>query len=236
MRVIAIIPARSGSKGLVDKNIREFNGKPLISYTITAALSSGLFDEVHVSTDSEQYANISKEYGANVPFLRDALISTDQANSWDVVKYVLNQYKAIGKCFDVVCLLQPTSPLRSSWHILEAFNQFKEKKANSIVSVCEAEHSPLWMNTLPKNGSMDNFIRKELVETPRQDLQKFYRINGAIYITKVDDLMKNATIYDNGCFAYIMEKIFSIDIDDITDFIFAELLQKLLKDKANYLK
>ena len=113
MKSIAIIPARSGSKGLIDKNIRLLCGKPMLAYSIEAAEKSEIFDVVHVSTDSEQYAEIAKNYGADVPFLRGEELSNDTANTWDVVRYVLKKYKELGKYFDVVMVLQPTSPLRT---------------------------------------------------------------------------------------------------------------------------
>ena len=112
MKNIAIIPARSGSKGVRDKNIRNLCGKPLMAYTIEAALESGEFDEVMVSTDSEHYAEIARKYGASVPFLRSAKTASDSASSWDMVDEVLNCYAMLGKSFDTFCLLQPTSPLR----------------------------------------------------------------------------------------------------------------------------
>ena len=112
MKNIAIIPARSGSKGVIDKNIRDLHGKPLMAYTIEAALGSGVFDEVMVSTDSEKYAQIAREWGAAVPFLRSERTSTDSASSWDMVDEVLGEYEKRGRIFDTFCLLQPTSPLR----------------------------------------------------------------------------------------------------------------------------
>lgn len=114
MNNIAIIPARSGSKGLPDKNILDLNGHPLMYYTIKAALKSGCFDTVMVSTDSEKYADIAKSCGAEVPFLRSEELSSDTAGSWDVVREVLTQYKVMGNSFDYVALMQPTSPLRNA--------------------------------------------------------------------------------------------------------------------------
>lgn len=149
MRSIAIIPARSGSKGLPDKNIRPLNGKPLLAYSIEAALASGLFDTVHVSTDSERYADIARQYGADEPFLRSAETSSDTASSEDAIREVLRRYEEMGQRFDAFMLLQPTSPLRTADDIRAAFGVMEEKQAESVVSVCEVEHSPLWCNTLP---------------------------------------------------------------------------------------
>lgn len=154
MNHIAIIPARSGSKGLKDKNIRELAGKPLISYTIEAAIESRLFEEIMVSTDSCQYAEIAKEYGAVVPFLRSQENASDSASSWTTVKEVLDNYSKRGRMFDTFCLLQPTSPLRDSEDIRKAYEIYEEKEAFSVVSVCEAEHSPLLCGHLVGRGGV----------------------------------------------------------------------------------
>ncbi|MPM32247.1 N-acylneuraminate cytidylyltransferase [bioreactor metagenome] len=227
MKNIAIIPARSGSKGLEDKNIRIFNGKPLLAYSVEVAIMSGLFNEVFVSTDSEKYAAIGREYGAHVPFLRSPELSSDTASSWDAVKEALNCYEKIGATFHTIALLQPTSPLRTAQDITNAFALMQEKQANAVVSVCEVDHSPLWCNILPENGSMDRFLSKDLVTKGRQNLDTYYRINGAIYLVNVPYLLSSQTIYDHGCFAYKMDKRRSIDIDDLVDFQIAEYLDSL---------
>lgn len=223
---MAIIPARSGSKGLKDKNIKVLNGKPLLAYSIEAAKKSKLFSEIFISTDSEMYAKIAREWGANVPFLRNENLATDITSSWDVVKNAIQRYKEIGKEFDTVALLQPTSPLRTSEDIINGYNMMKENDANVIIAVCEVDHSPLWSNTLPADASLSNFINKELVKTPRQNLPTYYRINGALYIVKVEYLIDADNIYADKSFAIIMSKEHSIDIDDEMDFRVAELYAK----------
>ncbi|WP_026894332.1 cytidylyltransferase domain-containing protein [Clostridiisalibacter paucivorans] len=224
MRNLAIIPARSGSKGLKDKNIKLLSGKPLLAYTIEAARESGLFGEIMVSTDSQEYADIAKQWGANVPFLRSNELSNDTASSWDVVKEVIEGYKNLGTEFDTVVLLQPTSPLRTSNDIIEGYKIMKEKDANFVVGVCEMDHSPLWANTLPEDLSMENFIRPEVVKMPRQSIPTYYRINGALYIVKVDYLMRTSDIYGERSIASVMRKENSIDIDNQMDFTIAEVL------------
>ncbi|WP_265445366.1 cytidylyltransferase domain-containing protein [Acetivibrio straminisolvens] len=226
MKNIAIIPARSGSKGLKDKNIKLLNGKPLLAYSIEAAKESGLFEEITVSTDSVKYAKIAEEWGANVPFLRPAELSNDTASSWDAVKYVIEKYRELGREFDTVALLQPTSPLRNSTDIIKGYEIMEKKSANSVIAVCEAEHSPLWMNTLPKNHSMAGFIRPDIANIPRQSIPTYYRINGALYIVKVEYLMNCQNIYSDKSYALIMDKENSIDIDDIFDFKIASLILK----------
>lgn len=227
MRNLAIIPARSGSKGLKDKNIKLLNGKPLLAYTIEAARESDLFDEIMVSTDSQNYADIAKQLGANVPFLRSEILSNDNASSWDVVKEVIERYKDFGIEFDTVALLQPTSPLRTSNDIVEGYKVMEKKVANFVVGVCEMDHSPLWANTLPDDYSMENFIRSEVVKMPRQSIPTYYRINGALYIVKVDYFMKASDIYADRSFASVMRRENSIDIDEILDFVIAEALLKM---------
>lgn len=224
MRNIAIIPARSGSKGLKDKNIKLLNGKPLIAYTIEVAKESGAFDEIFVSTDSEKYAEIAKAWGASVSFLRSEELSSDTAATWDVVKDVLEHYKKQGDEFDTVALLQPTSPLRRSEDIKLGYSLMNMRNANAIVGVCKVDHSPLWCNTIPEDGSLDDFISKDLSRLPRQSLPSYYRINGALYISKVDYLMNTDDIYKSGCYACIMKKENSVDIDDAMDFIVASTL------------
>ncbi len=216
MKPIAIIPARSGSKGLPDKNIKELCGKPLIAYSIDAALESKMFDTVMVSTDSEKYADIATKYGAEVPFLRSPATSGDNAGSWDVVREVLEEYQKLGKDFDTVMLLQPTSPLRTAQDIVRAFELKDNKKAHSVISVCETDHSPLWSNTLPDSLSMKGFVKQ--VDVPRQQLPTYYRINGAIYLVNKEMLYQGVNIYDNNCFAYIMPRERSVDIDTELDY------------------
>ena len=154
MRNIAIIPARSGSKGLKDKNIKELNGLPMIAYSIKAAEKSRVFDEIMVSTDSEHYRDVAIEVGANVPFLRSHETSTDVAGSWDVVKEVLLNYYNMGERFDTICLLQPTSPLRRTEDIIGAYRLLEQKHAQAITSVCEMDHSPLWTMCLDETLSL----------------------------------------------------------------------------------
>ena len=223
MNNIAIIPARSGSKGVKDKNIKELAGKPLMAYTIEAALKSGQFDEVMVSTDSEKYAEIARAFGASVPFLRSEKTATDTASSWDMVEEVLSKYEELGKTFETFCLLQPTSPLRTDEDISAAYELFREKAEFAVVSVCEAEHSPLWCGHLPENQEFVDFIDAESMKQ-RQAGGKYYRLNGAIYIVDIKRFREGKFLYQSGNFAYIMSQDRSVDIDTELDFIMAELL------------
>lgn len=225
MKNIAIITARSGSKGLPDKNIKVLGGMPLLAYSIQAAQESNLFDKIFLSTDSEKYAEIGKQYGADASFLRSEEMSSDTAGSWDVVREVIREWEKRGEYYDTITLLQPTSPLRTGKHIRDAFQLLEEKGASSVVSVCEMEHSPLWCDTLPEDGCMDHFGENKNSDLPRQMLPIYYRINGAVYLLRRDELDKEPMFREKS-YAYIMPGNSSIDIDEETDFWLAELLLK----------
>lgn len=224
-RIIAIIPARSGSKGLKDKNIKEINGKPLIAYTIESAIESNVFEDVLVSTDSKKYLDIAVKYGAYVPFLRSEKLSKDASSTNDVIEDVLAQLKQIGKEYDAFMLLQPTSPLRTIEDIKNALKLFEEKKANSVVSMCECDHSPLFVKSLDDQKRLDNFLTN-IKNVQRQNVKKYYRLNGAIYLIRTNYFLKYKDFYREKSYAYIMKKKNSIDIDDIYDFKFAEMIIK----------
>lgn len=225
MQNLAIIPARSGSKGLKDKNVRLLNGKPMLAYTIEAAIESRMFSHIHVSTDSDLYARIAIEYGAEVPFFRSAEYADDSASTTDVIRYVIAEYKNYGFQFDTFAVLQPTSPLRTAEDIKAAYKLLIEKEAKAVVSVCEAEHSPLWMNTLPEDWSLNGFMTAEGRKC-RQELSTFYRINGAIYISDCKEYIKNPDYYHQFGYAYVMDKRHSVDIDDLVDFKLAEIIMQ----------
>ena len=226
MKNIAVIPARSGSKGLPDKNIRLVNGKPLLAYTIEAALESGCFDTIHVSTDSERYAEIARQYGADVPFLRSAALATDTASTWDAVREVLARYDELGKRFDTMMLMQPTTPLRTGGDVKEAYALLQKKQAKSVIAVCEVDHSPLWCDTIPDSGSMKGFGRKDLAWVNRQDLRPYYRVNGAIYLLSVNgiNIPPDDEIYEDNCYALFMDRKKSVDVDSEDDLALVEFL------------
>lgn len=225
MKTIAIIPARSGSKGIINKNIREINGKPLLAYSIEAAKKSEIFDTIMVSTDSIEYSEIALKYGAEVPFLRSQKNSSDEASTRDCILEIFEEYKKREIRFDRFMILQPTSPLRTATNIIEAEKLYNEKKAKTVISVCEVDHSPLWCNNLNDNLSLNNFIKTDDNQN-RQVLRKFYRINGAIYLHDVKYYVENEYCFDKTSFAYIMKKEESVDIDDDIDFLLASILIK----------
>jgi len=224
MKNIAIIPARSGSKGLPDKNIRPLNGVPLLAYSIKAAQDSGMFDTIMVSTDSEKYAEIARSYGAEVPFLRSEQNSHDKATPWDAVKEVLGRLEEAGKTFDTVALLQPTSPMRMAFHIQEAYQLMEEKSANAIVSLCENDAPLAICNILPEDHCIVNFLNDRGFYPRRQALRIPHRPNGAIYLYRTEALHTQLSIYDTAVYAYIMSKMHSVDVDTLEDFQIAEAL------------
>lgn len=219
---LAIVPARKGSKRLPNKNIKELNNKPLIAYTIEASLKCKYITKTVVSTDCENIKRISLNYGAEVPFLRPNELSLDETKSIDVITHVINNLE---EQYDYIILLQPTSPLRDYLEIEKAINLLNEKNADAIISVCETEHNPIWSNTLDHTKNMENFLDKKFINSRSQDLNKFYRLNGAIYICKTDILKKQNTLFiDKNIFAYEMPQEKSVDIDTKLDFIIAEAI------------
>jgi len=234
--VLGLIPARGGSKGLPRKNIKPLLGKPLIAYTIEQALASKHLDRVIVSTDSEEIAEVSRKYGAEVPFMRPKELATDEAKSINVVLHVIKWMEENDKSYDLLMLLQPTSPLRTVEDIDKAIELLLEKEANAIISVCEVEQHSYWSNVLPPDGCMKNFIRPEVTNKNRQELPLFYRLNGAIYLVYWDYLKQEKTFFGDKTFAYIMPRERSIDIDEEIDFILAELIHHFYKEKIFQLK
>jgi CMP-N,N'-diacetyllegionaminic acid synthase len=221
MKILAIIPARSGSKGLIDKNIKDLCGKPLIAYTIESALNSKIFTDVVVSTDSQKYAEIALKYGALVPFLRSKDLAKDETTTIAVIKDVLAK---LHKNYDAFMILQPTSPLRTAKDIQNSLKLFKDKKADSIISVCKNEHPVEFSNNLNEDLKLDNFIKTEVKHKRRQDFKDTYRFNGAIYLVKIAFFQKTNDLYGEKSFAYIMPKERSIDIDDEIDFVITTAL------------
>lgn len=225
-RILALIPARGGSKGLSNKNIRPLLGKPLITWSIEQALSSKYIDKVVVSTESPIIAAVARRYGADVPFLRPKKLATDKAGSVDVILHTLNFYESKKNIFNIVVLLQPTSPLRKSTDINKAIERLLISKARAIVSVCKEEHSPLWSVTLTVNNKIGPFLGKNADKQNRQNLPIFYQINGAVYVAYVNYFKQNKGFFGKFTLAYIMPRERSVDIDTKLDFEFAQFLMR----------
>ena len=218
----AIIPARSGSKRIINKNTYNFCGQPLISWTIQNAKKSKFIDEVFVSTDDIKIADIAKNYGAKVPFIRPKKLSQDKSNTVDVLNHAIKKLKLNKK--DFIILLQPTSPLRNYKDIEKAINIILTKKnVENIVSVNQINHPLEWTNILPRNNSMKNFISKENLNKRSQDFPLRYQINGAIFIVKIESFLKKQKfIFEQNSFACSMPYNRSIDIDHLDDLKLAE--------------
>lgn len=230
-KILGIIPARGGSKGLPGKNILPLLGKPLILWTIEQAFLSRYLDKIIVSTEDEEIAEIAKKNGAEVPFIRPKELATDNAKGIDVVIHAIEWFEKNRDSFDLIMLLQPTSPLRTVEDIDSAIRLLFKKKAQGIVSICEAEHPPLWANVVPADGCMKDFIRPEILNKNRQEIQVFYRINGAIYLAYCNYLKSQKSFFGKETYAYVMHRERSIDIDTDIDFKFAEfLLQRIQLD------
>lgn len=224
-KIIGIIPARGGSKGIPNKNIINICGKPLIGYTIEEALKSDYLDKVIVSTDDEKIRDAALEYGAEVPFIRPDFLSEDTSKTIDVVLHALDFFKKKGEEYDYVVLLQPTSPLRKSEDIDDAINRLMDNNNESLVSVCEVEQNPVIMRTI-KNGKLHEVINFDGDNLRRQNLPVFYIFNGAIYINSIKMLYNEKTFVNDDTLSYIMEKNKSVDIDEPVDILIVESILK----------
>lgn len=224
-RVLAVIPARGGSKRLPRKNIMDFNGKPLLSWTIQAGLQSNYIDRVIVSTEDKEIATVAKEEGADVPFLRPEVLAGDTVTTIDVIHHLIDSLA--GDAYDYILLLQPTSPLRTAVHIDQAVELLVEKNADAIIGVTEVEHSVEWTNILPDDLSFSGFISSAVLNLRSQDLPCRYRINGALYLVATQRLVEQNTFFlHENAYAFIMDRRDSIDIDDEIDFATALILHE----------
>lgn len=223
-KIIVIIPARGGSKGIPHKNIVNLCGKPLISYSIHSAKKSKYIDYIYVSTDDKEIANVAIKNGATVPFLRPKQYSTDKSNTIDCIIYSLKRIKKMNMSFDVLVLLQPTSPLRTTKDIDDAIETFFDNKCKSLASVCEVNDNPRLIRKINCYNKMNKLINENST-CRRQDMDKYYRVNGAIYINNISELNESTSFNDNKI-PFIMNKNSSIDIDDPIDLEIAKLLMK----------
>ncbi|MED6316140.1 MAG: acylneuraminate cytidylyltransferase family protein [Pseudomonadota bacterium] len=193
-----------------------------MAWTIDAAIKSEIFDHVFVSTDSEEIASISEKYGAEVPFLRSAELASDTATTNDVVTHLVDWYETeSNNKVSTIAILQPTSPLRNAKHINEAMKLMQDKSAKAIISVCELEHPIQFCNKLGVNGSMNGFVDPKNIKRT-QELEPYYRLNGAIYCFERNYVGQLNQLYSKGTYAYVMKSHSSIDIDTYEDFHLAE--------------
>lgn len=229
MRILGIIPARGGSKGIPRKNIKILAGKPLIAHTIDAVKESGICDRLILSTDDAEIADVGGKYGVEVPFMRPMELASDTAATLDVLVHALSWLRETESYVpDVVMLLQPTAPLRKARHIIEALNVFTSTGADSVVSLTEVPdtHNPHWQFTIGVDQRLQIFTGEpfgQLIRR-RQDLGKTFTREGSLYIFKTELLFRNPpTFYGDDVRAYVMDVASSLNIDTLEDFALAEL-------------
>ena len=227
--ILAIIPARGGSIGIVRKNIQVVAGKPLIAYTIDAAAQSKLLSRVVVSTDDPEIAAVAREHGADVPFLRPTEMATDEVSVYPALSHaVLWLEEQEGWQPDYVMLLQPTSPLRTCQDIDSAIQLALDTDADSVVSLCETKLHPYWTKTVTREGHIVDFIQLDEPIHRRQHLPPVYALNGSIYLVKRAILVERETFYTDRTLAYIMPASRSLDVDTPWDL---ELVSLVLADR-----
>ncbi|MGV6851497.1 MAG: acylneuraminate cytidylyltransferase family protein [bacterium] len=247
-RIIALIPARSGSQRVPGKNLKSLAGKPLITWTIEAAIQSAYIDRVIVSTDDQNIAAQALSSGADVPFIRPAKYANHHSTAMETIQHALSKLSSEHKTrheethnitnnpyYEYLLYLQPTSPLRTTTHIDASIMLALRKEANAIISVTPLTHPIEWCNTLSDDLSMDNFLNPAHKKRRSQDFPPHYRLNGAIYCCKVSTILKENTLFPStGSYAYIMPEEDAVDIDTPTDFAIAETLmhRRLRKHSA----
>ncbi|MDB2582744.1 acylneuraminate cytidylyltransferase family protein [Gammaproteobacteria bacterium] len=212
-KLLAVIPARGGSKGIPKKNIIPINGKPLISWTINAAKSSNCINRLVLSSDDEEIIKVSTSLGCDVPFRRPASLSHDLSSSEEVIFHAISELPN----YEYAVLLQPTSPLRTAKDIDDAFDLMLKLGAPSCASVCLSAESPYLMHKVNDNGLLESYIEPPKGYLRRQDLPKSYILNGAIYIVRVDWFLEKKVLFNNETVAYLMPNDRSVDIDDKED-------------------
>lgn len=219
--VLAIIPARGGSKGIPRKNIIDLAGKPLIAWTIEEAKKSQYIDKLILSSEDEEIINVAKAWGCEVPFVRPRELAEDDTPGIEPVIHAINN---IHEKYDYVVVLQPTSPLRTVADIDGCIEMCVLERVSSCVSVCETEHSPYWMYTLDEQGEIRKLIEIDKSFTRRQDLPKVYRLNGAVYVAQTEVILKEKSFIGADTKGYVMKIEHSVDIDNQMDLLFCEVL------------
>jgi N-acylneuraminate cytidylyltransferase len=233
MKILGIISARGGSKGVPEKNIKFLGTKPLIAYTIENALQSELLTKVIVSTDNEAIATISKRYGAEIPFIRPIMLATDSASSIDVVKHAIVFFENKNEFFDAICLLQPTTPFREMGMIDNAIKTFVDSNCDGLVSVLPVPHeyNPHWVFEANKFGQLKIATGDKEIIKRRQDLPKSFFRDGAIYLSKIETI-KNGSFFGNNLGFVESNPDFYVNIDTMKDWELAKKklakIQKLL--------
>lgn len=222
--MIAIVPARGGSKGLPGKNVKDLCGKPMIAYTIEEALKSAYITDVIISTDCKEIEKVATKYGAKSYFLRPEYLASDSAKAIDNYIYTVNRLNnEFGYAIEEFVVLQPTSPLRTAEDIDGAIELFKEKNADSVISYTEEHHPIEWHKYITEEGKFENIFEDKLLN--RQEIKRSFYPNGAMFVFKYE-LIKQNQYYSPNSYAYIMPRFRSVDVDTIEDFKYIEFLMK----------
>lgn len=227
LRVLGVVTARGGSKGLPGKNIRPLCGKPLIGWTIDVARASSTIDAVIVSTDAAEIAAVAEQFGAEVPFIRPPELSGDTASSIDVVVHAIDTLALGGRHFDIVVLLEPTSPLREPSDIDIGVQKMIDTRAEAVVSVCRAECThPAFMFRKKEDSRLVPYMGAQPTGLRRQDIESVYFLEGTLYASRVEVLKAKRSFYHEGTVAFEVPKWKSLEVDDIDDFCMIEALAK----------
>jgi CMP-N,N'-diacetyllegionaminic acid synthase len=225
MNILGLIPARGGSKGIPQKNIKNFNGKPLITYAIKNSLESKCITHTVVSTDIKEIADIAISIGAMVPFLRPTELATDSAPDFPVMEHAVNWFIKKGQLFDYMVFLRPTNPFRTAVDIDNALKIIIDSEYDSVRGVSGVGYSPYWMKKIT-NGLLVDFIDSDYSESRRQNLPKVYQANGTVDIIRIKTITEKKTRYGDCVAPYMMKEISRMDIDTKLDFEIAEILYK----------
>ena len=230
-KVIGIIPARAGSKGLPTKNKKQINGKPLIGWSIETALKSECLDTILVSTDDEEIRDIAHSYGVEAPFLRPTWLSKDDSSTMDVIDHALDFCQQRGNSFDCFVLLEPTSPLRKRDDVDRSLAEMLKSNADAIVSVCASEDAhPAFLFTLSGQRRLNPFLGQYPTNVRRQEITEIYYPEGTVYASKVGPFLRRGTYYHENTIPYVVEKWQSFEIDDHVDFHIVEKLLQVFGD------
>jgi N-acylneuraminate cytidylyltransferase len=232
MKVLGVIPARGGSKGIPKKNSKKLLGKPLIQYTIESAKKSELLNRIIFSSEDEKLIALAKKLDIDVPFVRPNELAIDTASSLDVVKHSVTELSRQGKEYDAVCLLQVTNPFRTSAFIDEAILKFIDSGADSLISVLEVPHeyNPHWVFRTNEMQNLELAIGDEQIIKRRQDLPKVYYRDGSIYITKTEVLLNQNSLYGESIHYIVADKSRHVNIDTEEDWQKAEIIAKAIMD------
>lgn len=226
MSIIAVIPARGGSKGIPRKNLVRIAGQPLIAYSIDAARNATSVNRVIISTDDSEIADVARELGAEVPFLRPLELANDNAPMLGVLGHALAWLESQAVTVEALVLLQPTSPLRTACHVEEAIALFRSEPASSVVSVVEVPHqfNPVSVMKLSAEGNLVPFYNNQIIANRRQDKPKVFARNGPVVLVCHPNTIRSGELYGSNCKPYFMSEEDSLDIDSLSDLYLAENL------------